>query len=73
MFTFDGGVKILDFGIALMRDREAPVTVYGTIKGKPDNPDQGNPALFDRIPQAALRRTDASQMVAQRTVGSNGP
>lgn len=32
---FDGGVKILDFGIALMRDRLAPVTQVGSIRGKP--------------------------------------
>jgi len=35
MLTFDGQVKVLDFGIALMRGRQAPVTEYGTIKGKP--------------------------------------
>lgn len=32
---FDGGVKILDFGIALMRDRLAPVTQIGSVRGKP--------------------------------------
>ena len=30
-----GRSVLLDFGIALMRDREAPATEYGTIKGKP--------------------------------------
>jgi serine/threonine-protein kinase len=35
MLAFDGQVKVLDFGIALMRGRQAPVTEYGTIKGKP--------------------------------------
>lgn len=35
LLTFDGRVKILDFGIALMRDRQAPVTLAGTMKGKP--------------------------------------
>ena len=35
MLTFDGRVKVLDFGIALMRGRQAPVTEFGTIKGKP--------------------------------------
>lgn len=34
LLTFDGRVKILDFGIALMRGRQAPVTELGTIKGK---------------------------------------
>ncbi len=35
MMTFEGRVKVLDFGIALMRGRQAPVTEYGTVKGKP--------------------------------------
>jgi hypothetical protein len=35
MLTFDGQVKVLDFGIALMRGRQGPVTEFGTIKGKP--------------------------------------
>ncbi len=35
MFSFDGNVKVLDFGIALIRGRQAPVTEYGSVKGKP--------------------------------------
>jgi len=35
MMTFAGQVKVLDFGIALMRGRQAPMTELGTIKGKP--------------------------------------
>ena len=35
MLSFDGRVKILDFGIAWMRGRSAPLTELGTIKGKP--------------------------------------
>lgn len=35
ILTFDGKVKILDFGIALVRDRETPVTELGSLKGKP--------------------------------------
>lgn len=35
MLTFEGRIKVLDFGIALVRGRTAPVTEYGTIKGKP--------------------------------------
>jgi serine/threonine-protein kinase len=35
MLTFDGCVKILDFGIAFMRDRETQATQMGQIKGKP--------------------------------------
>jgi hypothetical protein len=35
MLNFDGCVKILDFGIALMRDRETRATQHGQLKGKP--------------------------------------
>ncbi len=35
ILNFDGCVKILDFGIALMRDRETRATQCGQIKGKP--------------------------------------
>ena len=35
MLTFSGRIKILDFGIALTRGRQAPATELGTIKGKP--------------------------------------
>jgi serine/threonine-protein kinase len=35
VLTYEGGVKILDFGIALMRERRAPVTGVGVVKGKP--------------------------------------
>jgi eukaryotic-like serine/threonine-protein kinase len=34
ILTFDGRVKILDFGIALFRDRRAQVTQVGSVKGK---------------------------------------
>jgi eukaryotic-like serine/threonine-protein kinase len=35
LLTFDGRVKVLDFGIALMRGRAAPETELGSVKGKP--------------------------------------
>jgi len=35
MMTFDGAVKILDFGIALATTRRGPVTQVGVLKGKP--------------------------------------
>jgi serine/threonine-protein kinase len=34
MFSFAGAVKVLDFGIALTRDRRAPETEIGFTKGK---------------------------------------
>ncbi|HTE50563.1 MAG TPA: serine/threonine-protein kinase [Kofleriaceae bacterium] len=50
MLTFGGQVKVLDFGIALMRGRQAPVTEYGTIKGKPPylSPEQIKNQAVDR-------------------------
>ncbi len=50
MLTFDGQVKVLDFGIALMRGRQAPVTELGTIKGKPPylSPEQIKNQPIDR-------------------------
>ena len=50
MLTFDGQVKVLDFGIALMRGRQAPVTELGTIKGKPPylSPEQIKNQAIDR-------------------------
>jgi serine/threonine-protein kinase len=50
MLSFDGHVKVLDFGIALMRGRQAPVTEYGTIKGKPPylSPEQVKGERVDR-------------------------
>lgn len=50
MLTFEGRVKVLDFGIALVRGRTAPVTEYGTIKGKPPylSPEQVKNQAVDR-------------------------
>ncbi len=49
MLSFDGHVKVLDFGIALMRGRQAPVTEFGTIKGKPPylSPEQNKGQRID--------------------------
>jgi eukaryotic-like serine/threonine-protein kinase len=35
MFGFDGHIKVIDFGIALVKNRQAPVTEMGMLKGKP--------------------------------------
>jgi serine/threonine-protein kinase len=50
ILTYVGGVKILDFGIALMRERVAPVTVVGSLKGKLGymSPEQLRGARVDR-------------------------
>jgi eukaryotic-like serine/threonine-protein kinase len=50
MLTFDAQIKVLDFGIAVMRGRSAPVTEYGMIKGKPPylSPEQVKAQPIDR-------------------------
>lgn len=50
MLTWGGQIKVLDFGIALMRGRQAPVTELGTIKGKPPylSPEQLKNQSIDR-------------------------
>ena len=50
MLGFDGHVKVIDFGIALVKGRQAPVTELGTIKGKPPymSPEQVKNEPIDR-------------------------
>ncbi|HEU4730320.1 MAG TPA: serine/threonine-protein kinase [Kofleriaceae bacterium] len=50
MFGFDGHIKVIDFGIALMKGRQAPVTEFGTVKGKPPymSPEQVKNEAIDR-------------------------
>ncbi len=50
MLGYDGHVKVIDFGIALMKKREAPVTEIGTVKGKPPymSPEQVKNETMDR-------------------------
>ena len=50
MLGFDARVKVLDFGIALVRGRQAPVTELGTLKGKPPymSPEQIKNLPLDR-------------------------
>ncbi|HEX4449411.1 MAG TPA: serine/threonine-protein kinase [Kofleriaceae bacterium] len=50
MFGYDGHVKVIDFGIALVKNRQAPVTEFGTIKGKPPymSPEQVKNEPMDR-------------------------
>lgn len=50
VLTFGGQMKILDFGIALMRERSAPVTNVGQIRGKPTylSPEQFSADPIDR-------------------------
>ena len=50
MLGFDGHVKVIDFGIALVKNRAAPVTEIGTVKGKPPymSPEQVKNETVDR-------------------------
>jgi serine/threonine-protein kinase len=50
VLTFDGDVKILDFGIALMQERTAPATHQQFVRGKPTYlaPEQREKLLVDR-------------------------
>ncbi len=50
MLGFDGHVKVIDFGIALVKNRQAPVTEFGTVKGKPPymSPEQVKNEAMDR-------------------------
>jgi hypothetical protein len=50
MVGYDGHVKVIDFGIALVKNRQAPVTEFGTVKGKPPymSPEQVKNEPMDR-------------------------
>src|SRR5689334_11248789 len=50
MLGFDGHVKVIDFGIALVKNRQSPVTEFGTVKGKPPymSPEQVKNETMDR-------------------------
>jgi hypothetical protein len=50
MLGYDGHVKVIDFGIALVKNRQAPVTEFGTVKGKPPymSPEQVTNEAMDR-------------------------
>jgi serine/threonine protein kinase len=50
MLGFDGHVKVIDFGIALIKGRQAPVTEFGMVKGKPPymSPEQVKNDPLDR-------------------------
>lgn len=50
LLGFDGHVKVIDFGIALIKGRQAPVTELGMLKGKPPymSPEQIKNEPIDR-------------------------
>jgi eukaryotic-like serine/threonine-protein kinase len=50
MLGYDGHIKVIDFGIALVKNRQAPITEFGTVKGKPPymSPEQVKNEPMDR-------------------------
>ena len=50
LLGYDGHVKVIDFGIALVKNRQAPVTEFGMVKGKPPymSPEQVKNDAMDR-------------------------
>ena len=50
MLGYDGHVKVIDFGIALFKNRQAQVTEFGMLKGKPPymSPEQVKNEAMDR-------------------------
>ena len=50
MLGYDGHVKVIDFGIALVKNRQAQVTEFGMLKGKPPymSPEQVKSEAIDR-------------------------
>src|SRR3569623_1678948 len=50
LLGYDGHIKVIDFGIALVKNRQAPVTEFGTVKGKPPymSPEQVKNEPMDR-------------------------
>jgi serine/threonine-protein kinase len=50
LLAYDGHAKVIDFGIALVRNRQAAVTELGTLKGKPPymSPEQVKNQPIDR-------------------------
>ncbi|HZJ63353.1 MAG TPA: serine/threonine-protein kinase, partial [Kofleriaceae bacterium] len=68
MLGFDGHVKVIDFGIALVKNRQAPVTEFGTVKGKPPymSPEQVANEPMDRRSDIFSLGVVAWEMLAGR-------
>ena len=68
MLGYDGHVKVIDFGIALVKNRQAPVTEFGTVKGKPPymSPEQVKNEPMDRRSDVFSLAVVAWEMLARR-------
>ncbi|HEY5948864.1 MAG TPA: serine/threonine-protein kinase, partial [Kofleriaceae bacterium] len=71
MLGFDGHVKVIDFGIALVKkNRQAPVTEFGTVKGKPPymSPEQVANEPMDRRSDIFSLAVVLWEMLTQRSL-----
>jgi len=68
LLGYDGHVKVIDFGIALIKNRQAPVTEFGTVKGKPPymSPEQVKNEPMDRRSDVFSLAVVAWEMLARR-------
>ncbi len=69
MLGYDGHVKVIDFGIALVKkNRQAPVTEFGTVKGKPPymSPEQVKNEAMDRRSDVFSAAIVLWEMLTQR-------
>jgi len=70
LLGYDGHVKVIDFGIALIKNRQAPVTEFGTVKGKPPymSPEQVKNEPMDRRSDVFSLAVVAWEMLARRAL-----
>jgi serine/threonine protein kinase len=70
LLGYDGHVKVIDFGIALIKNRQAPVTEFGTVKGKPPymSPEQVKNEPMDRRSDVFSLAVTAWELLARRAL-----
>jgi len=70
MLGYDGHVKVIDFGIALVKNRQAPVTEFGMLKGKPPymSPEQVKNEPMDRRSDVFSLGVVTWEMLARQTL-----
>lgn len=75
MLTFDGKVKIIDFGIALVRDRESAETKTGLLKGKISYvaPEQIDGADVDRRADVYSAAVVLHELLTGKALFGGGP
>lgn len=70
LLGYDGHVKVIDFGIALVKKRQAPVTEFGMVKGKPPymSPEQVKNEAMDRRSDVFSLAVVAHEMLAHQAL-----